>query len=72
MGNVAEGGVMAAVILLAVRVALPGLPDVVPKVEQGALDAVIPTKPAGKDAAPVFTHHPYIAGVVAPKPPDAL
>jgi hypothetical protein len=67
-GKVWEGGVIVAVISLAERLALADA--VGPKVEHGVPDppTVIPVRPAGKDAAPVFTHHSY---VVAPKPPAA-
>jgi hypothetical protein len=68
--------VTVAVILLAERVAVAVA--VGPKVEQGVFvpPTVIPVRPAGKDAAPVFTHHSYAAApnveVVAPNPPVAV
>jgi hypothetical protein len=47
-----EGGVMAAVMLLEVRVSVAA-----PVVVNGEQLVPIPPRPAGKDAAPVLTHH---------------
>jgi len=65
-GKLVEGGVaMDWVILVEVNVSLAA-----PVVGVAQL-VEIPPKPAGKEAAPVFRHHSYVATAREPKPPVA-
>jgi hypothetical protein len=64
----------AVMVPLGPEVARLAVADAVgPKVEQGVFvpPTVIPAKPPGKEGVPEFTHHSYVVGVLAPKPPAA-